>query len=84
MLHTEDVPERNRRADNYKSNENKHKSKLDNAGDDSTLNVATQSHDRTRNKVHSQQASADHGRPLPSILLITSFAERAPCKKKRT
>jgi hypothetical protein len=43
-----------------------------------------QSHDRTRNKVHSQQASTDHGRPLPPILLITPFTQRASCNKKRT
>src|SRR6267378_3447400 len=84
MLHMENVPERNCKADNYKSNESKHKSKLGNAGDDSTLNIAAQSHDRTRNKVHSQQASTDHGRPLPPILLITPFTHRASCKKKRT
>jgi len=47
MLHTENVPERNCTADNYKSNENKHKSKLGNAGDDSTSNILAQSHDRT-------------------------------------
>ena len=84
MLHTENVPERNCTASNYKSNKSKHKSKLDNAGDDSTLNVATQSHDGTGDKVHGQQASADHGRPLAPILLIIPFADRAPCKKKRT
>src|SRR5258708_39910087 len=84
MLHTENVPERNCKADNCKSNESKHKSKLGNAGDDSTSNIAAQSHDRTRNKVHSQQASTDHGRPLPPMLLITPFTHRASCKKKRT
>src|ERR1041385_7933813 len=84
MLHTKNVPERNCTTDNYKSNESKHKSKLGNAGNDSTSKIAAQSRDRTRNKVHSQQASADHGRPVPPILLITPFTHRASCKKKRT